>query len=149
MSTESSKKLVLDFLKHQLASAQWIEDNLHEDFQMFFEQDAETFPRAGMPPLSKANMQSFGETARTIWGTGEGAVHQTPYGLVIAEGDNVAAQVRVTGTTPDGKQMDHKTGFFFQIKDGKVYRVWLHEDSAYIMKHWGDEVENLDDNRVD
>ncbi|SNT60564.1 Ketosteroid isomerase-related protein [Asanoa hainanensis] len=149
MTTESSKTLALDFLQHHLASDQWILDNVHDDFEMSYEHDPGTFPRAGMPPLSKANLRSFGETARAIWGTGEGAVRQTPYGLVIAEGDHVAVQVFVTGTTPGGKQLNNRTAFFFEIKDGQVHRVRLHEDTAYIMKNWGDEVEDLDDNRVE
>ncbi|MFK0160403.1 nuclear transport factor 2 family protein [Streptomyces sp. NPDC090499] len=149
MSSEKNKRLVLDFLAYHLADPQWVEEYVHDEFAMAYEADPQTFPRAAMPPLSKENLLAFGETARRIWGTGEGAVRQTPYNGLVAEGDRVAVQVLVTGTDSDGKELRNRTSYFLQIKDGRIYRIWLHEDTAYIMATWSSEVEDLDCNRVE
>lgn len=144
-----NKSLALEFFRKHLADPEWTERNVHDEFEMSYEADPETFPRAGLPPLSKANLQSFGATARQIWGTGDGAVRLTPYGVTVADGDHVVSQVLVTGARADGKRLNNRTAYVLQFKDGKVYRAWLHEDTAYIMHTWGDEVEVLDGNRID
>lgn len=123
MSIEDNKRLVRAFNSHFAHSdIDQILDLMTDDCSWWINGKPDLFPVTGTK--SKAE---FGDILRGIHASIEGGMPMEVIGLV-AEGDQVAAELRARAKTKTGRSYDNRYLMLYTLRDGKVSAVREYTD---------------------
>lgn len=123
MSIEDNKRLVRAFNSHFAHSdIDRILDLMTDDCTWWINGKPDLFPVTG----TKSKAQ-FGDILRGVHASIEGGMPMEVIGLV-AEGDQVAAELRARATTKTGRSYDNRYLMLYTVRDGKVSDVREYTD---------------------
>jgi ketosteroid isomerase-like protein len=86
-------------------------------------------PGAGVHVGHKGILDEFLAPVRGMFQPGDPKVH---INNVVERGDTVAVESKSLGTFTNGTPYDNDYAWFFQIKDGQVFRLREYMDTAYV-----------------
>lgn len=142
MSLEDNKRIVRDWLETNYTSPGYVEAHAHDDIELWFVADPETFPRAASNPMDKAGLIAALERVRELFPEPGGFKFEIR--SMTAEDNRVAVESTARAVGKDtGKKITNRGCAVYEIKDGKVFRISGHEDTAYVMSQVADEAEYI------